>query len=166
MKNIVLIGMRGSGKSKLGSKLAYQLNMDYLDIDKEVERTARMSIPEIVEQEGWEKFRELESKVARQMAFLDDHIISTGGGIILNEENMLNLKANGLVIYLKTDPEILEERIKDSDRPDLGADLAEIYEQRKELYENYSDIVFDVTEDDLRKKTQNLTTLVRTYFRR
>lgn len=157
--------MRGSGKSTLGERLARQLRLEFLDIDKEIERVERMSIPEIIEQKGWEHFREVESKIARQMAFLDAHVIATGGGIILNPENMEYLKANGVIIYLQTTPEILDERIQDSDRPDLLKSLKEIYEERKELYETYSDIVFDVSEDDLKKKTQNLTTLVRTYFR-
>lgn len=157
--------MRGSGKSTLGAKLAYQLGTEFLDTDKEIERAEKRTIPEIIETDGWDYFRDIESKVARQMSFLDGHVIATGGGTVLKPENMAYLKANGVIIYLETSPAILAERIQDSDRPDLQKSLEELFNERQDLYEDYADLTFDVSDDNLVRKTQNLGTLVRTYLR-
>ncbi|MBW1933782.1 MAG: shikimate kinase [Deltaproteobacteria bacterium] len=80
--NIVLIGYRGTGKSVVGELLAARLRMQCIGMDTEIVKRAGMSIPEIVEKYGWEKFRDIESEEAREVSGFDNVVIDTGGGVI------------------------------------------------------------------------------------
>ena len=80
--NIVLIGYRGTGKSVVGELLAQKLNRETISMDSEIVKKAAMSIPEFVEQNGWPKFRDLETEVARELAGRDNIIVDCGGGVI------------------------------------------------------------------------------------
>jgi shikimate kinase len=99
--NIVLIGYRGTGKSVIGKLLASRLGMPYIGMDAAIVARTGMSIPEIVENYGWPKFRDIESEQARELAGLDNIIIDTGGGIIERPENMEVLQMNAHIFWLK-----------------------------------------------------------------
>ncbi len=114
---LILIGPMASGKSTIGRKLSKRLNLDFIDIDEEVEKSAGVSISWIFDLEGEEKFRERERKELINFLKTDNCVISTGGGVILSEENRNNLK-KGTVIYLETSIQTqLERTLNDKKRP-------------------------------------------------
>ena len=116
--NIALIGPMGSGKTSVGKKLAQSLNFDFIDTDDLIAKKEGMSITKIFETYGEHYFREIEKEIASEVSKLENCIISTGGGIILNAENVRRLRRNGMLIYLKTTSEVLFNRLKDAkDRP-------------------------------------------------
>jgi shikimate kinase len=155
-KNLVLIGMRGSGKSAIGKILAETLNCNFIDIDQTIEKNENKTIPEIVKKHNWKHFRDLESKYTTQTAEQKNTVIATGGGVILREKNMRILKKNSIIIFIHSPIKQLAKRIaKDNDRPSLTgktpqAELSEIWKARKTLYKKYADIqiLFDFETDD------------------
>ncbi len=118
--NIVLIGYRGTGKSSVGSLLAARLGRELVSTDAEIVRRAQRAIPEIVAQEGWEYFRDLESDICGELSGRDQLVIDTGGGAILREKNVEAIKKNGTVFWLTASVETIAKRIGgDNQRPSL-----------------------------------------------
>lgn len=112
-KNIVLIGMPGSGKSYIGGKLAKLLvHFNYIDTDEKIETDSAMTISEIFEKFGEKHFRELEAKVIHETSQNKNQIISVGGGAFKNPANIEALKENGIVFYLKASVEEIFKRIE------------------------------------------------------
>ena len=157
-KNLVLIGMRASGKSYFGKKIAKLLGREFLDLDSEIEKSQSMSISEIVGRNGWDYFRSIEQKICSDFAnvsvdpFFKPKVIATGGGVILNEENMKNLKQNSVILFIFADVSTLVQRInqKKGGRPSLTGEavadeLQQVWEERRELYLKYADYVWDDT---------------------
>lgn len=142
MKNIVLTGFMGAGKSSVGKKLAERLGMSVVDTDDLIERSAGMKIYDIFAKHGEAYFRELEKKAVAEASKLENHVIITGGGVVLKEENMKNLRRNGIVIYLYTRPEVIYKRIKhETHRPLLQVKnpmkkITELLEYRAPFYTN------------------------------
>ena len=118
-KNIVLIGMMGAGKSTIGHLLDEKLkDFFYLDMDKEIEKLAQKHIPEIFAQDGEEHFRMLEHQLIQKFSNYHNQVISTGGGIVENVENIKLLKKNGVIFYLSAKIDTLYERVsKTNNRP-------------------------------------------------
>lgn len=148
--NIVLIGMRGSGKTTVGELLAKKLNRDLIETDALIVAKAGMSIAEIVEKHGWEHFRDLESEIAKEMAIVDNALIATGGGVVVRWKNIERLKKNGMLIYLKTDVDTLVSRIgNDPNRPaltkkkSLRDELTQVLQVRRSLYERAADKIIE-----------------------
>ena len=140
-QNIVLIGMPSCGKSTIAKALVQHLNKQVVDLDtKIVERYG--SIPTLFEQYGEDYFRDCETQIAKELSQQTGLILSCGGGIIKREENMLNLKRNGMVIYIQRDLDLL---IADDTRPLSSSKEAilNLYEERKSLYEGYSDYIVE-----------------------
>ena len=115
---IFIVGPMASGKSTLGKKLAQTLNIDFVDIDKEIEKKAGAEISWIFEVEGEEGFREREIKALQKSVEKDNVVISTGGGIVTIKENRDLMIAKGKVVYLKTPIEIQLKRTE-NDKKDL-----------------------------------------------
>ena len=141
-KNIVLVGLSGSGKTTVGSKIKEFLpDFVFTDTDEIIVRKENRSINDIFASEGEEYFRRVESLVAKEVSEKDNQIISTGGGIVLNENNIKELKKNGVIFYLKTSPDTLIKRLSgDNTRPllktdDIKAKLVSMLEIRGKLYE-------------------------------
>ncbi len=138
---IYLIGLPGSGKSTIGSLLAKKLNYEFIDTDTYIEEKAMMFIDEIFSSYGEDYFRALEINALEELKEKDNVIISTGGGIIKNKENKKLM--DGVIIYLDVDLDELDKRIKNSNikRPLLEyKTIYDIYNERKELYEYFSDM--------------------------
>ncbi len=150
-KNIVLIGMRGSGKTAIGKTLAEYLGSEFTDVDRNLEAGEGEKIADIVAKHDWEHFRDLESKYTAKAAAKENVVISTGGGVILREQNIENLKKNGVIVFIHAPIEHLAKRVsKNDNRPSLTGktaheELEEVWNDRKELYKKYADaeVLFD-----------------------
>lgn len=145
-RNIVLIGMPSSGKTTIGKALAARMGKRFADTDELIVGTTGKSIPEIFEEEGEKVFREIEKKVICDIAGNDGTVIATGGGVILDEKNVLALKRNGVIVYLDRK---IDNLIATDSRP-LSSnvdDLKKLYAKRKPLYEKYSEITIDDNDD-------------------
>ncbi len=141
MKNIVLVGFMGSGKTTLGKLLSEQTGMPLVDMDTQIEERAGKSINDIFAQDGEAHFRALEREMAQELASKDGQIISTGGGIVLNPDNIADFEKTGLVVCLLVDADTVLDRIRhDSSRPlladDKEAKIIELLQSRKHLYES------------------------------
>lgn len=145
-KNIVLIGLSGCGKSTVGAALSYRLRMHFVDMDAYIEHKEGMSIRKIFEQKGEEAFRRMETEAAKALSESGGKIIATGGGAVLNPQNMAYLKQNAVVVFLDRTPEAILKKINLSIRPLLAADPSRLYKldrERRPLYEKYADITVE-----------------------
>jgi shikimate kinase len=149
MKNIVLIGFMGTGKTLVGKKLARRLKMDFVDLDEVIEKENKMKISEIFERYGEKYFRQLETKAVKKISDMNNHVISTGGGVVLKSENVKNLKKNGVIVCLKASPEIILKRIeKEKNRPllevkDREKKIKELLKFREVCYKKVADYMID-----------------------
>ncbi|MCK5176538.1 MAG: shikimate kinase, partial [Candidatus Aenigmarchaeota archaeon] len=122
-KNIVLIELMGSGKTTLGNYLAQKISIEFFDTDELIIQKTAKPISKIFEEEGELFFRDIESEIIQEVAQKHCVVISTGGGAVLREENVENLKKTGILFYLEASPEELYNRVKDdSSRPLLKGD--------------------------------------------
>ncbi len=149
-----IIGPRGSGKTTIGKQLAEYKGYQFVDTDKLILERAGKSIAEIVEQHGWDYFRQLESDVLQSIK-QDNVIVSTGGGIILAEENQRIMRDNGTVVYLNANPNVLVQRLaaepQADQRPSLTgksllAEIEEVMQQREPIYRATAHHVIDATQ--------------------
>jgi shikimate kinase len=155
--NLFLIGYRCTGKTSVGRSLAKRLGRPFLDADSELVKEQDLNISEIVNKQGWNVFREIESDIIKRFCELDEHVLATGGGSVLNEKNVKHMKRSGMLVWLKATPETIKERIlqdkKSKDfRPSLTSkgSIEEIHEtliNRNPYYEKAMD--FDVDTDDI-----------------
>ena len=112
MKNIVLIGFMGTGKTTIAIQLANSLNMRYVSTDDLIEKREKRTINEIFTKEGEDYFRNVESDVVREVSGMDGLVVDTGGGVVIRDENLSNLKSTGIVICLTADENAIMERTK------------------------------------------------------
>ncbi|MHB8157378.1 MAG: shikimate kinase, partial [Desulfocucumaceae bacterium] len=112
MKNIVLIGFMATGKTVVGRVLAQRLGRQFLDIDEEIERVTGKTISEIFSRHGMIRFRSEESLIISKLSQRESLVIATGGGAVLNPENVTALKKNGVLVLIKATPEIIFKRVK------------------------------------------------------
>lgn len=148
--NIILIGLRGSGKSTIGYLLAKDLRFTYLETDRLIEKSENTKIEVIIQIKGIDYFRKLESNIIKSISGVSNSVISSGGGVVENENNMFILKKTGKIIYLKCTPKILYQRIgQDSKRPlltnaaNMLRDLENLYNNRSGLYQKYADLIIE-----------------------
>lgn len=143
-ENIVLIGMPSSGKTTVGKALAEKLGRTFLDSDAHIEQTSGLKIPEIIKNQGEEKFRILETDAINELSTHTGSVIATGGGAVLKEENMKALSQNGKIYFLNRP---LKNLIPTSDRPLTSTKeaLAKKHNERYSLYEKWSDVKIDAS---------------------
>ena len=150
--NIFLIGFMGCGKSTVASKLNQMYGMHVVEMDQEISNRQKMSIPDIFEQYGEEYFRDLESALVKEITTISEQVVSCGGGVVLRENNVIEMKKNGHIVLLTAKPENVLKRVeKNDDRPILKGrktvkDIAELMGARREKYEEAADII--VATDD------------------
>ncbi len=113
MKNIYLVGFMGTGKTTVGRLLAQQLKKKFVEMDEEIERQEKKSIVEIFSKKGEPYFRKLEKRLLKGLAKESNLVISCGGGLICDEENLKILKKTGLVFHLYASAEAIYHRVKD-----------------------------------------------------
>lgn len=132
-RNLVLIGMSGCGKSTLGKLAAEKLGKTFVDTDAEIIKRIGMSIADYFAAYGEDSFRKVESEVVQEISTQNNLVISTGGGVIKNPENIRWLKGNGTVIWIQRDPELLESGNGRPLVPDQEA-VRRLYKERLPLY--------------------------------
>lgn len=150
--NIVLTGYMGSGKTAVGKRLAEISELHFTDSDSFIEDKCGMKISEIFAASGEEYFRKVESDVIKTLSEGDGMVISTGGGVVLNTENIANLRTNGVIVNLEPEESVIRERLgaDDGTRPLIkDSSMTEILERfaaRKPYYDN-CDVKIKVTLD-------------------
>lgn len=152
MNNITLIGMPGAGKSTIGVVLAKVLGYQFLDSDLLIQKQEKRRLSEIIEEEGYIGFQEVENRVNASIE-ADKTVIATGGSVVYCEEAMEHLKSIGTVVYLKLSLNALSKRLGNLKGRGVllreGQTLTDLYDERTPLYERYADIVIDEEGKDL-----------------
>lgn len=160
--NIYLVGLRGSGKTSLGERVAAATGTCFVDQDAVVSERAGKPISRIFKEDGEAAFRRLEAEVLRELAACDGLVVATGGGVVLAKENRLLMRKKGkaakppFVIYLHAAPEVLAPRLQNdpaskeqrpplTSAPDALAELRLLYQQRDRLYREVADVVVDAS---------------------
>ena len=149
MKNIILIGMPGCGKSTVGVVLAKTIGYRFLDSDLLIQETDGRLLSEIIEQDGLEGFNSIENRINSQIR-VDKTVIATGGSVVYGREAMEHLRNIGVVVYISLSYEEIEKRLGDLTKRGVsikkGQTLRELYDERLPLYEKYADLI--ITEDN------------------
>ena len=150
-RNLVLIGYRATGKTAAGAELARVLKRPFVDLDRVLVAETGKSVAEIVAQGGWEEFRRLEKDLVARHRFSRGQVLATGGGVVLDPENVQALRENGIIIWLTADPATIQSRLeadrpRDTCRPSLtGGDtvneVLEVLQGREPLYRAAAQII-------------------------
>ncbi len=152
-ENLVFLGMMGSGKSSIGSLIAKKLNLDFIDIDKEIEEELGISIKKIFETRGEDYFRKFEEKITLKKLKLNSVVISLGGGAFTNKHIRKEILKNHISIWLNWKNEILLNRIKNSKKRPLAInstdkELIDLINKRSNIY---SKALYEIKCDNLSK---------------
>ena len=140
LRNIILIGMPGSGKSAVAAALGKALGREVVEADELIAQRAGMSIPEIFARSGEETFRKLETEILAEQGKRSGIILSTGGGCVTREENYDLMHQNGTIVWLQRSTEKLDK----TGRPlSLKNDLNEMYQKREPMYRRFADAAVD-----------------------
>ncbi len=146
MKNIVLIGMPGAGKSTVGVLLAKSMLMNFCDTDLLIQNETGESLCDTIKKQGIDAFIRLEDEIIYN-ADLKNSVVATGGSAVYGEKAMAKLKENGRIVYLKVTPEELNRRVNNIHTRGIamkeGTTLAELYKERTPLYEKYADTIIE-----------------------
>jgi shikimate kinase len=175
--NLILTGLRGTGKSSIGRRLAMAVRRPFFDTDLLIEHQIGEPIPRYVGRLGWDAFRDLEHQVICQVARQRAAVISSGGGALTFARNVEVLKPSGIIILLAADPTKLAKRLERSyarppltDQPNLEAEMCALWTQREPRYREICDVVLGVdaetadAEADLQGKVATLLTMLRPYI--
>lgn len=166
MKNLFVIGFMGAGKSSVSAALGKALNRDVIEMDERIAQNEGMTIPEIFAQKGEPYFRSCETALLQGCAQGEPRIISCGGGVPMREENVTAMRACGTIVLLTARPEVILERVKDSnERPLLQnrksvEGISELMEQRRPKYEAAADVTVDTSDLTIEEVCQAVMQLV------
>ena len=147
--NLILIGFMGVGKTRVGRRLAARLGWPFFDTDRLVEERRGLPIPEIFSRYGEASFRETEKVVVEEVARNRQSVIATGGGVVVDQENVDRLRHSGFLVHLTLPCETIYRRIgKTSQRPllhsqDPRQSLEDLFRSREGLYHGCSDLTID-----------------------
>jgi shikimate kinase len=162
VRNLILVGPMGAGKSTIGRLLAKELRLPFKDSDKEIEQRTGANIPWIFDVEGEQGFREREQAVIAELCDVDGMVLATGGGAVMRSENRLALRRGGHVVYLHASvAQQVDRTSRDRNRPLLrsaepGKVLAELLAVRDPLYREIADIVVETDERPPRLVVQEI----------
>ncbi len=154
--NLALIGFMGTGKSAVGRQVAHLLRFVYLDTDQVIEARAGKSITRIFEEDGEPAFRTLERRVVQELTQRRKTVISTGGGLPIDESNLASLKTHALVVCLWASPEAIHERVRGHEHrpllnePDPLSKIRELLTIREPYYRQ-ADVLVNTEQRSLRE---------------
>lgn len=140
-KNIVLVGFMGTGKSSLGRILARRLGYRFIDTDIAIEKITGLTVEQIFRRHGVIRFRSEENLLAKRLAGKKGLVIATGGGMLLNKENVELLSRNGVLIGLRADPDVILQRLKNKKRRpllkkgDIRETVLKLLREREGIYD-------------------------------
>ncbi len=150
-KNIVLIGFMGTGKTAVGTRLAARLGREFVDTDKEVEKVTGLAVRDIFLKHGQTRFRSEEELIVQKLASRKGLVIATGGGSVINPDNLNRLKENGILVCLRAEPEEILRRVnkKRHTRPLIkknmtAEDINQLLLERQEYYDK-ADLFVDTS---------------------
>ena len=159
MKNLVLIGMPGAGKSTIGVLLAKALRMQFLDTDIAIQERKKSTLKEIIDSSGIQAFLDCEEEVVCSLR-VKGYVLATGGSVVYSKKAMIHLKDSGFLLFLKLDFNEIERRVRNIRgrgvvlRP--GQTLHDLYEEREPLYEQYADHVLDCNGMDMESTVETI----------
>lgn len=166
--NVVLIGYRACGKSTIGKLLADKLKISFVDTDQLIEESLGRSVKEIITNCGWNYFRAREKENIQKLADADKCVIATGGGVVLDEDNVNLLKKTGLVIWLNAPLEDIIKRLREDSetdglRPqftnyDLAGETAMVLRERIPLYQKAADLVLNTVDKNIEQVIEEIST--------
>ncbi len=166
MSNIVLIGFMGSGKTSIGKTLAAQFDKKFIDMDREIELESGRSIRDIFEEEGESYFRDLETDYLERLQGKKNKIISTGGGVILKEENVKLLHHIGTVVFLQANVDhIIRNTSGDTKRPLLQVENVEetighMLEEREPKYLKAANVIIQTSNKSIEAITNEIKAIL------
>jgi shikimate kinase len=165
-RNLVLIGYRATGKTSVGAELARLLKRPCVDLDQVLVSEAGQSVAEIVARGGWKEFRCREKDLVARYRHSRGQVLATGGGVVLDPENVRMLQENGVVIWLTADPTTIQARLeadqpRDAFRPSLtGGDtvneVLEVLKFREPLYRAAAQVIIDTTNESIPQVVQEI----------
>lgn len=164
MKNVILVGFMGAGKTAVGKILARLLKRDFVDLDEKIEEREGMPIAEIFAKKGETYFRKVEKEVVKKASLLTGVVTATGGGAVIDKENVVNLKSSGSIFYLYASPDKVLERTKGHvHRPLLNVSdpkgkISELLAKRADFYAqaDYRIDTDNLSADEVAKKIISL----------
>ncbi len=169
--NLVLIGYRATGKTAVGMRLAEILGRPFVDMDQVLVQEAGQPIANIVAASGWAEFRRLEKALVNRFRPTRGQVLATGGGVVLDPDNIAALTENGIIIWLVADPDTIQARLaqdlpQDVNRPSLtGSDtireVAEVLAARKPLYEAAAQVTVDTTNLNVAQVVEEVLAAIR-----
>ena len=164
MKNIILIGMPGCGKSTMGVLLAKTLGYEFVDTDLIIQKNTGRLLHKIVEEDGKEAFLDIEKDAILTLS-TDGAVIATGGSAVLRADAMEHLRKNGIVVYLSLPYLTVSKRIRNIKTRGIafgeGETLRDIYNQRLPYYEKYADITLRCDFGTVEKNVTKLVDILR-----
>lgn len=167
--NVIIIGFMGVGKSVVGELLARTLNMNFIDMDEEIEKREGCSITEIFNLKGQEYFRKVERELLEEMSKKDNYIISTGGGIVTREENCKILRKQKIVVFLDANVKTIIRNVSNEieKRPllkgsiNLEDKIMELLNERYDRYKECSNINIDVNDKNIDEVVSQILVYIR-----
>ena len=152
MKTLFFIGFMGAGKTSVSAALGRMLKLPVIEMDEQIARQEGITIPEIFAQQGESHFRQCETALLEGLAAESACLVSCGGGVAMRQKNVDAMRRCGTVVLLTARPEVILERVKDSDeRPLLQGrknvtDIAALMAQRRSAYEAAADVTVDTSD--------------------
>lgn len=165
--NVILIGFMGTGKTAIGKRLAQALGKQFIDTDKEIEKVTGMTISQIFNRHGEVRFRSEEKLAVKKACSANNAVIATGGGAVIDDDNIEKMKACGRIICLTARPEVIQARIKRKDnRPLLQRDksierITELLSDREVHYRKCAEGFFDTSDEEHEQVVDRILSFLR-----
>jgi shikimate kinase len=154
--NVLLMGYRGTGKTSVGKLLAAKLQKTFLDSDEMIKSSTGKSVREMVKEKGWDLFRREEKRIVAELSRKDDCVVALGGGAVLDEENVRNLKERGIFVWLSAEAQTIAKRLNGDrktgeQRPSLtgkdpGEEIRSLLRARAPFYARIANCRIDTTD--------------------